>query len=351
MKNRKYLVIVPILLSSLIFTCCTIIALEVHSQTFGRVEELSETYTFISYYFWKDIDQNRYSREEVRFNSGGNKLQGFIYGGSNNNGLIIISEGLGGTADCYLSMIMYFVDNGWRVFAFNNTGVSGSEGESIRGLTQSVIDLDAALNYVKKSNAFNGLPIMLVGHSWGGYAVTAVLNYNHNIRAVVSSAGFNNGSELFKEMALSQAGGIYHLISPQSWAIEKQLFGNTAKLTAVDGINKAGIPVMIVHSSDDDVISAKSTSIYAHRNKITNPHVEIVYLDGEDATGHEFVFCSKEQKEYLKWADENWTAYKANNNNASILQWAEEINYDKSRANELNPELMERINVLFNNAK
>jgi dienelactone hydrolase len=113
---------------------------------------------------------------------------------------------------------MYFVDKGWRVFAFNNTGVSGSEGESIRGLTQSVIDLDAALTYVKNSNALNGLPIMLVGHSWGGYAVTAVLNYNHNIKAVVSFAGYNNGSELFKNIAVSEVGGVYYLISPQSWA-------------------------------------------------------------------------------------------------------------------------------------
>jgi pimeloyl-ACP methyl ester carboxylesterase len=341
-----------IILASLcfIFVGCTIIALEVYSQSFGRVEEYGDN-TFHTYITWKEADQTKYPREEVHFDSNGNKLQGFIYGMGNDNGLVVISEGLGGTADDYLPMIMYFVDKSWRVFAFNNTGVGGSEGESVRGLTQSVVDLDAALAYIKNSSIFIDLPVMLVGHSWGGYAVCAVLNYNHNVNAAVSFAGYNNGSDFFKEMAVLVVGGIYYALSPQGWAIEKQLFGDTTKLNAVDGINKADIPVLIVHSSDDEVISAKSTAIYAHREKITNPHTEIVYLESEDAAGHEYVFCSKEQREYMKWLKANWETYKAENNNASQFQWAEEINLDKQKANELNAELMERINILFNNAK
>ena len=35
------------------------------------------------------------------------------------------------------------------------------------------------------------------------------------------------------------------------------------------------------------MVPANTTSIYAHREKITNPKVEIIYKDGADATGHE----------------------------------------------------------------
>jgi alpha-beta hydrolase superfamily lysophospholipase len=349
-KKKNVVFIVIIVLLCLIFVGCTVVALEVYSQSFGRVEEFSED-KFTTYITWKEVDQAKYPREEVHFNSNENTLQGFIYGRENINGMVVISEGLGGTADDYFPIITYFVDKGWRVFAFNNTGVGGSEGESVRGLTQSVIDLDAALTYVETSGKFDGLSIMLAGHSWGGYAVCAVLNYNHDVKAVVSFAGYNNGSDFFKEMAVLVVGGIYYICSPQGWAIEKQLFGEAVKLNAVDGINKASIPVMIIHSSDDEVISAKSTAIYAHREKITNPHTEIVYLEGEDATGHEYVFCSKGQREYMKWLKANWETYKAEHNNASQFQWAAEINFDKHKANDLNQELMERINTLFNNAK
>jgi len=346
--NKTVKIALLVFLCLVIFWCigCTIIALKTYSQVYGRVEDVKDN-EFTTYITWKEIDQTTYPREEVHFISGGNKLQGFIYGGSNNNGLIVISNGIGGTSDTYLPLIMYFVDKGWRVFGFNNTGVGGSEGESIRGLTQSVIDLDAALSFAKRSGRFNGLPVMLVGYSLGGHAVCTVLNLNQNVNAVVSFAGFNSSKEIFEEQGVAMVGNIFYLLTPQIWAIEKQLFGDKAKLTAVAGINKAGMPIMIVHGSDDKFISAKTSSIYAHRSEINNPNMEIVFFDGENALGHERVYGSKKAIEYLK----NWDAYKAGHENATKDQLAEEYNFDKTIANELNMELMERINVLFNNAK
>jgi alpha-beta hydrolase superfamily lysophospholipase len=298
---------------------------------------------------WEEIDQNMYAREEVHFISKKNRLQGFIYGGSNDKGLVVISHGLGGTADAYFPMIMYLVDKGWRVFAFNNTGVSGSEGKSVQGLTQSVIDLDAALRYVKHSSTLGNLPVMLVGHSWGGYAVCAVLNYEHDVNAAVSLAAFNNGPKMFREQGVSTAGGFYYFLSPQFWAIQRLRFGSTMKLTAVDGINKAAIPAMIVHSSEDKLISAKTTSIYAHREKITNPYVEFIFFDGDDAPGHEYVFCSKERRKYIRLVNED--LQKNQVKNANLSQWAKDFGFDKIKANELNGELMERINLFFNNVR
>jgi pimeloyl-ACP methyl ester carboxylesterase len=204
----------------------------------------------------------------------------------NHNGLIVIFHGLGCTADHYLPLIIYFADKCWRIFTFNNTGVTGSDGESMRGLTQSVIDLESALAFVKNSSKFDDLSVMLVGHSLGGYAVCTVLNLNQNVNAVVSFAGFNSSKEIFEEQGITTLGELFYILSPQTWAIEKQLFGDRVKLTAVDGINKAGIPVMIVHSSDDEIIPVRTTSIYAHRNKITNHNVEIIFFEGENASGH-----------------------------------------------------------------
>jgi len=330
------------------------VALEAYSQVYARVEDRKDD-EFTTYITWKEINQAKYPREEVHFVSGGNKLQGFIYGGSNNNGLIVISHGIGGTSDDYLPMIMFFVDKGWCVFGFNNTGVGGSEGESMRGLTQPVIDLDAALAYIKNSGRFSGFPVMLVGHSLGGFAVCTVLNLNQNVNAVVAFAGFNSSKEIFEEKGKAMVGKVFYLLTtPQAWAIDNQLFGDKVKLTAVDGINKAGIPVMIVHSSDDESISAKTSSIYAHRGEITNPNVEIIFFDGENASGHERVYGSKKAIEYMKLATESWEAYKAEHGNVSnvtLAQWAKEFNFDKIKANELNMELMERVNVMFNSAR
>jgi len=270
----------------LVSSGCTVVALEVYSRVFDRVEGGGPFDAWVA----------GYPREEVWFYSGKNRLQGFIYGMENNKGMVVVSPGIYSYADEYDRIIRYLVDNGWRVFSYNITGVDKSEGDSMRGLSQSVIDLDAALTYVENTGAFSGLPVMLAGYSMGGYAVCAVLNYDrHRVNAVVSFAGFNSTQDVMKEQAVTEIGSIYYLLSPQAMAVEKQLFGDTAKLTAVNGINKSLIPVMLVLCSDDDIVPANTISIYAHRKSITNPLVEIVYLDGEDAFGHYFKNYPKEE--------------------------------------------------------
>lgn len=332
------------------FTGCTIMAVGIYSNSFDRVEKPNEN-EFSLAFNWKNIDQSIYNRKEVIFSSGKNTLQGFVYGGSNENGLIVISGGLGATADDYLPMIMFFVDNGWRVFAFNNTGVAGSEGKSTRGLTQSVIDLDAALSFIKNSAEFSGLPVMLVGHSWGGYAVCAVLNNNHSVNAVASFAGYNNGRDVYDDFGTKAVGLRYYMLFPHFRVIQRLYFGRAVGFTAVGGINKANIPVMIVHASDDDQMPATTTSIYAHRDRISNPFVEIIFFDGDDASGHIYVFYSKNQREYRDWLTASWEAYQMRHENACRFQWAEEINFNRVLANELNMELMNKVNEFFSNSK
>ena len=62
-----------------------------------------------------------------------------IYGLNNDKGLIVVVHGLG-RADDYLAQIMYFVDSGFKVFAYDSTGCYDSEGNSIKGFPQAVLD-------------------------------------------------------------------------------------------------------------------------------------------------------------------------------------------------------------------
>ena len=268
-----------------LFFGCTIITLELYSGAFGRVEGDGPFDSWV---------QGPYNREEHWFYSGNNRLHAYIYGKDNTNGLVIISPGIYSYADEFGKIIRYMVDKNWVVFSYNMTGVDKSEGPGIFGISQTVLDLDAALTYIKVTEPLSELPLMLAGFCSGGYAVCAVLNYNHDITAVVSFAGFNKTLDVINSMAGTELGGIYTIFSPQVWALEKQIFGSIANLTAVDGINRSGIPVMIVHCSNDNVIPAHTISIYAARERITNPNIVIKYLEGEAAFGHFFKFHANE---------------------------------------------------------
>ena len=119
---------------------------------------------------YEDLEE-QYPRSLVSFESSDNRLQGYVYGLNQDQGLVVVVHGLGGGADSYLPQITYFVDQGWRVFAYDATGSFDSEGKTTKGFPQALIDLDAALTYINSQEEFASLPILLFGHSWGGYEI------------------------------------------------------------------------------------------------------------------------------------------------------------------------------------
>jgi len=211
-------------------------------------------------------------------------MTAYIFGEDNDIGLVVISHGLGGGGLSYLREIMYFVDNGWRVFAFDKTGSHNSEGSGTRGLPQSAIDLHAALNYIASRNW--EIPIVLYGHSWGGFAVAAVLNFDHDIKAVVSLSGFAEPLMMLQEGAKHIVGSVSSLFTPFLWTYQWILFGNYASLSAIEGINSADVPVKIIHGRTDSVVSYEGAGIIAHRDRISNPNTLFVSRYYPNRSGH-----------------------------------------------------------------
>lgn len=106
----------------------------------------------------------------------GNGLAGYRYyrKGLKPKGLVVISQGLGvGGQQIYMDTASYLTKHGYMVFAFDVTGVDESEGKSINGTQQGVIDLDHDIKYIEKDKTMSRYPLVLFGHSWGGYCVGA----------------------------------------------------------------------------------------------------------------------------------------------------------------------------------
>lgn len=214
-------------------------------------------------------------REKVEIlSNNGTKLTGYFYNTvsktSEKKALLVFSHGIGGTHSDYLHEIEYFAKKGYKVFAFDNTGSGESDGETISGLSQSVVDLDYVLKYLKKSEKTENLPIFLYGHSWGGFAVCAVNNYNHNISAIAERSGFNKASDIIYHKICDTLNPTYgNLLRPYISIYEFLKFGKYSLKSATDGINKANCPVLIMHSLDDTIVPYND-SIVASKDKIKN---------------------------------------------------------------------------------
>lgn len=328
---------------------CLAVMITVHvllKQNFSRGEysEYSVSYRYSHY-------EDGYPRTPVSFRSGKNTLRGYIYGGDNDKGLIVVSHGIGGGHEGYINEIVWFTEHGWRVFAYDCTGSCESEGEGTKGLPQSALDLDAALTYIEQDNSLSGMKKYLYGHSWGGYAVTAGLNFDHDVTASASIAGYAYPMEMIMEVTDGMIGGASKLLYPFIWLDCKAAFGEYSNLSAIDGINKSGIPVLIVHGEDDELIGYGRSSIISKKAEITNPNVEYYTVSGAN-DGHNSIFQSPEAAEYKNELEKDYEKLKERYGKKIPGEVQQEFydGADKEKANECNTELLEKINTFFEKA-
>lgn len=298
-KRTKILISALIILVILLFIVLPMaITIVAYNSNFGMRVAVSE-----DSYSEDDFDM---LREEVSFPSNkGQILRGYIYRKDDSytpKALIVFSHGYTNTHNDYLNQIYYFVENGYIALAYDNTGCGMSDGENMIGLAQSPLDLSCALTFVENNDNLKGYKVFLYGHSWGGYAVTAVLNYGHKVDGVVSRSGFNNSRDMLIEYGKRLYGNWLGLLSPYAYIYEKIKFGNDVDKNGIKGINSApNTPILLLHSKDDEVISL-SNSLLAYKDEMVNSN-RIQTILYEDKT-HDVV-KSYDALEFSKTLDEN----------------------------------------------
>ena len=275
--KRKWKILIAAVL--LVYVCGSVAATHIiFAVQFRRVD--AQTASQLPLY--ADVAQD-YPRRELQFCSGENLLTGWVYG-EPGQALVVISHGLGATAESYLPQTMWFVDQGYSVFTYDATGSGVSEGKTTLGLSQSVLDLDAALDCVEEDPALSELPVLLFGHSWGGYAAAEILAYDHDVTASVSLAGYASPMGMMCETASSLCGPVAYLGAPFVLVHQWVLFGSAANGSAVTAVNGCDTPVLIVQGLADTNVRPEGAALSAQREKIRNPNAEILLLEGEDHT-------------------------------------------------------------------
>lgn len=210
--------------------------------------------------FGKRIDKPKYlkyfdvtdypglKKEEISFlSTHKNKLFGGIYSYPREHyvGLVILSHGMGGGHLAYATEIEHFAKLGFLVLSYDNTGTAKSEGKKVYGLTQAVLDLNACLEFVKKDPKLSQYDLLLYGHSMGGYAVSNIIPFKHDIKGIVSLAAPNSIND-----TLPKNGFVRLWI----YLIQRFYFKKYTKLKTVESYKQAYMPVLVVHGTlDTDV--------------------------------------------------------------------------------------------------
>ena len=289
-------------------------------------------------------------RELISYPSDDVLLQGYYYKANKPKGLVIFAHGIHSGADDYLPIVSYLLDNKYSVFAFDYKGTYDSEGDSCVGMCESLVDLDNTLTYLNKDVRFKELNKFLIGHSWGGYAVTSVLSLHDEIKACASIAGLNDGYTMIYEKGSQYAGKLALLSKPFLDVYQRYLFKDYVEYNAIKGINKNNIPILIAHGVDDEVISYNLQSIIAQKEKITNPNV--IYYIGKGVLGkHNSIWHSIESYIYQQEVKSE-LKYKEFEKGSELTDKEKQVFYkevDHKLYSEINKELFDLIIKMFNN--
>ena len=293
-----------------------------------------------------------YPREDVSFEMDAGTLRGHIYGPDNTRGLIIFRHGIFSQHQDYLALITALVDKGWKVFAYDAIGCGESDGDSTLGFPQSALDVRVAIEFAQQSSVAGDLPVLLFGHSWGGYGVAAALEEGTPVKGVVSMSGFYDPMAILDNAAAQVLGPLGVTQHPFLWLNNFIDFGANANLSAVDGVNAANVPVLIVYGTNDETVPCDTVGIASQFDSMQNAPVSTLPESEPGRDGHNDYFYSPASQAYLneKTAElEKLTLQYPDGIPSGVL--AEFMaGVDKKRANTADPSLIEAIDEFFSSA-
>lgn len=250
-------------------------------------------------YFTADDFEGLEILRPIEFKSNkGQTLRGNIYtykGIKEYKGLIIFVHGMGGGHLSYTTEINTFAKAGFIVVGYDNTGTCSSEGKNLKGLFQSVIDLNYALEYVEKDKELNKYPIELVGHSWGAYTVCQVLQFKHNIKAVVAMSGFNKSSKLICDAIKNETKINFNFLKPFINIVNLFTFGKKGLKNTTSVLRNTEVPVLLLHGESDVSVSFANSPISNKEISSQKSNIKTVVYEGRFHN----IYQTKESEEYL----------------------------------------------------
>ncbi len=345
-RNKKKIIIITtvsvfLAMLLLILPVATIV---VYESVFGT------RYETASWLAFSVEDYEGLQMERSDFQSGKVTLAGYRYSKADQEikGVVIIAHGLGGGGhNTYMPFVDYFTSNGYYVLAYDARGNDNSGGQ-VEGIPQGLMDLDNAISHAEKIEEYQGLPITLFGHSWGGYAVGNVLNLHPEIKAAVIFAGFNESKDLIAYQGEQMIGGVIKVLMPYVDLYERIKFGREyTSVSAVRGMEKTDAGIMVVHSKDDTTVPTKYGydpfyDAFGDSDRFTF----VLYED----RGHDYLFYSGSAWAYREQLNADYKRYVEDNGrqySAEVKEAFMNSNLDKKRCFEPDPVLMGRILELY----
>lgn len=164
--------------------------------------------------------------------------------------VVVFDHGFGGGHRSYMKEIEMLCRHGYLVYAYDHTGCMESGGDSPKGLSQSLRDLNDALNALKSTQGFKDLDISVMGHSWGSFACMNIAALHPEVSHIVALSGFVSVEEMVGQFF----SGILKGYRKPVLKIEQEANPDFVKYNAAQTLADTAAKVLLIYSSNDKMV-------------------------------------------------------------------------------------------------
>lgn len=222
-------------------------------------------------------------RQKIHFTSGANQLAGLLEmpaGEARAYALFAHCFTCGKDIVAASRIAKALVALGYAVLRFDFTGLGSSEGDFANtNFSSNVEDLLAAADYLREHYQ---APSLLIGHSLGGRAVLSAASRIAELRAVVTIAAPADAAHIRKHFVsaiehIEEQGKAEVCLGGRPFTIKKQFLDDVSQDNK--DIEKLRIPLLIMHSPVDTVVSIDQAEIIYKRAKHPKSFISLDHAD------------------------------------------------------------------------
>lgn len=243
----------------------------------------------LPYYRARDFGMKE---ERFSFPSGKWVLEGSRYwkGGDFPKALIVFFHGLGDGRASYIKEISLLVDQGYLVYAYDNTGSMESQGPRIYSMDHSLKDQKAFFAFLDKDPRAQGLKRYAIGHSWGGYNALISSKKPYKIEKIVSMAGYVSITKTFTGILPKKLS----FLTPWCWFWTHVYALPYLKTNAIGILKKSTSKILYIQGNQDKIVKTSAGFIPLRKAFNGNKRFKFILVDG---IGHS-VYRTKEAEDY-----------------------------------------------------
>ena len=221
---------------------------------------------YYSYSDFKGLKQEAYSF----VNSINIEIKYFFYYYDNyrTDKIVLFLHGLGPGHTAYLAEIEFLAKAGYKVLTLDYMGCEESQGKNMRSLNEPTRDVNDLLDYLKLDK-----PIVVVGHSLGGYTALNIINIRKEISKAVIISGFLSIESLMKVFVKSKF--IYNGVIKYEKKMEPDYF----QINNLEYLKTTKDKIFFIQSDDDPMVPYSIA--LKEVEQIDNPNIKTLRVTGK----------------------------------------------------------------------